>query len=116
MRYLALSPATAAVELRRGAEITGLPTAAALPRELYRYDVDLATVVDLRDDATRQLLGVTLEELLAADRTQSPARLGRSARRHAGDHLSVRDRCGDVLVVFVDNLGDGTCEPHVVTT
>lgn len=115
--YLALSPATAAAELHRGAEAMGLPTSAVLPRELYRYDVDLTTVLDLRDEATRQALEVTIDELLAADRSRS-TQLGAAAAARGIQALICPSATGVgyVVAVFVENLGASRCEPHLVTT
>jgi RES domain-containing protein len=115
--YLALSPATAAAELHRGAEAMGLPTSAVLPRELYRYDVDLTTVLDLRDETTRQALEVTIDELLAADRSRS-TQLGAAAAARGIQALICPSATGVgyVVAVFVENLGASRCEPHLVTT
>ena len=115
--YLALTPDTAAAELHRAAEGMGLPVSAVLPRELFRYDVDLTRVLDLRDQAVRDVLGVTLPELLAADRTRSH-QIGEAASRLGIQALVCPSATGvgDILAVFVDNLGSGTCEPHLVAT
>jgi RES domain-containing protein len=115
--YLALTPDTAAAELRRGAEGMGLPVAGVLPRELFRYDVDLARVLDLRDQAVRDTLGVTREELLAADRTRSH-QIGEAASRLGVQAVVCPSATGlgAIVAVFTDNLGSGTCEPHLVAT
>lgn len=115
--YLALSAETAGAELRRGAQEMGLPIAAVLPRELFQYDVELDRVIDLRDQATRDAVRASLDELLAADRTRSH-QIGEAALRLGIQALVCPSATGigDVLVVFVDNLGSGTCEPHLVTT
>jgi RES domain-containing protein len=115
--YLAVTPDTAAAELHRAAEGMGLRVAAVLPRELYRYDVDLVRVLDLRDRSIRDALGVTLDELLAADRTRSH-QIGEAASRLGVQALVCPSATGvgDVLAVFVDNLGSATCDPHLAVT
>ena len=115
--YLAMSCETAGAELQRASAAMGLPLAAVLPRELFQYDVDLQAIVDLRDPATREQLEVTVDELLAADRVRSQ-QVGEAASRLGIQALICPSATGigDVLVVFVDNIGAGVCEPHLLGT
>lgn len=115
--YLALSVQTAAAELRRGAPRAGLSLADALPRAVFRYDVELVRVVDLRDPDALQRLDVTTEELLAADQIRSRA-IGEAAARLGLQAILAPSATGtgDVLAVILDNLAGSRCEPELLTT
>jgi RES domain-containing protein len=115
--YLGLSVETVAAELHRAAAAMGLPTDAVLPRELFRYDIELVAVVDLRGEGVLDTLGTTREELLSADRARGQS-LGAAAARMGAQALICPSATGvgDVLAVFVDNLGSGRCEPQLLET
>lgn len=104
--YLGLTTDVVAAEFHRMARLNRRTVADFLPRELYRIDVSLRTVIDLRDRATAGQLGIDPWTLTGDDRTWTQA---------AGDavhYLSIEGilapsatGTGDVLVVFTDILG-----------
>lgn len=114
--YLTLSVETAAAELQRSAQRTGLSLAEALPREVFRYDVSLSRVLDLREVGTLEQLGVTREELLAGDQARS-RQIGEGAARNGIQAILAPSatETGEVLAVILDNLGTGRCDPSLVT-
>jgi RES domain-containing protein len=99
--YLADSPETAWAEWYRWLAEYGLPSAAALPRDLWRVEVELEDVVDLRSAESLRRLGLQaprpscadwrafqeMGERLAAD--GHPALVGPSAARSQGTVLCV---------------------------
>jgi RES domain-containing protein len=88
-----------------------------LPRELFRYDVRLSRVLDLRDEAARAALGIRNEELLAPDRTRSQA-LGAAAAGSGieGVICPSTTGVGDVLAIFVDNVPATAVKPRLLDT
>ena len=65
--YLADSPATAWAEWYRWLAEYGLPPAAALPRDLWRVEVDLSDFVDLRSAAALGRVGLAAPRPSASD-------------------------------------------------
>ena len=109
--YLALTTTVAAAELRHGAERIGLQARDALPRELYRIDLHLERVVDLRQPEALAALNVTRNDLLAASQLRS-RQIG-TAASHLGIQALLAPSAagdGDVIAVFVDNLGVSRCD------
>lgn len=115
--YLALGLDTVAAELRRSAARTGLDVIDALPREVFRYDLDVGRVLDLRDPSTVETLETTLDELLAADRLRGQ-QIGVAAL-HADVQAILAPSAtgtGTVLAVLLDNLGASRCTARLEAT
>lgn len=113
--YLACSLETAAAELRHVSERTGLALRDSLPREVFRFDLELTKVLDLRDDNTLATLRVTREELLAPDQLRS-REVGEAALRVGFQAIAAPSAAGhgDIIAVLVDNLGSAPCEPNTL--
>jgi RES domain-containing protein len=112
--YLCLSQTCAVAELRRLAERQPIGLDGLLPRHLYVYDALLDRVLDLSDAGTRNHLDVDLDTLIDNDWTTCQI-LGVAA--HALGTQAIRTPAatgvGEVLVVFPENLGVNTLEPHL---
>jgi RES domain-containing protein len=65
--YLAFEQATVVAEFYRLAERQGRAPEDFLPRQMYRYEITLATTLDLRPAAVRDSLGLTPDALRALD-------------------------------------------------
>jgi len=107
--YLGLSAGTVAAEFYRLAEHQGMPAENLLPRRLQEYAVDLHAVLDLRDPAAREALGLT-DAVIASD-DPSFCRLVGDAAHYAGFEAIVAPSAtgvGDVLAVFTDRLIAGS--------
>ena len=106
--YLGTSIRTLAAELVRAADRIGLGVDDVLPRELFRYDVELDAVLDLRDPDVLALLEVTLDEVLADDRTTSVA-IGEEALALGWQAVWCPSASGegDVLAILLPNLAGG---------
>lgn len=115
--YLALSEATAAMELERLGQRHALGVGALLPRELYSYAVKLDEVVDLRDSATLDLLGLTASDLVSAD-LASTQTIG--AEAHALGFKAIAapsaSGSGDILALLIDNAHPLRLQPTLAAT
>lgn len=114
--YLGTSMRTLVAELAKAASRIGLDLDDVLPREVFRYEIELDAVLDLRDPETLAVLGVSLEDLLAEDRTTSIA-IGEEALAAGWQAIwcpsAARD--GDVLAILLPNLGGGQLEASLVS-
>jgi RES domain-containing protein len=112
--YLCLSTSCVRAELDRGAAQQGLAVEDLLPREVYRIELVLDRVLDLRSKEVRDHLGVDLDELLARDLSE-PQRIGALAHELNVQALILPSATGvgQVIAVFVRNLGTGTTQPHL---
>lgn len=114
--YLGTSMRTLAAELTRAAERIGLTVEDVLPREVFRYEVELERVLDLRDPDVLVQLDVTLDEVLAEDRTTSIA-VGEEALAAGWQAIWCSSAAGDgdVLAILLPNLGAGQVEATLLT-
>lgn len=114
--YLGTSIRTLNAELIRAAERIGLTVEDVLPREVFRYEVDLDRVLDLRDPDVLAQLDVTLGEVLAEDRTTSIA-IGEEALAAGWQAIWCPSATGDgdVLAILLPNLGTGQLEAKLLT-
>jgi RES domain-containing protein len=112
--YLCLSTSCVRAELDRSAAQQGLATEDLLPRELYRIEVGLDRVLDLRSKEVRDELGVELDDLLARD-LSGPRHIGVLAHELNIQALILPSATGvgEVIAVFVRNIGTGTLQPHL---
>lgn len=111
--YLCQSRPCAVAELRRFGERQAIGVEGLLPRVLYRYEISLDRVLDLTDDQTRLQIGLGLDVLTGPD-WATCQELG--AALHAlgaqGINSPSATGVGQVLAVFVQQVGLGRLEPH----
>lgn len=104
--YLAFTVDGAVAEFRRLAVKAGRQTSDFLPRELYRVDVELTTVLDLTDPDSLGVLGVTAAQLTGED-LSLPRGIGDAAHYldiEAVQAPSAAAAGARVLAVFTDKL------------
>lgn len=103
--YLAVEPKTAIAEFQRMAARVGRAPADFLPRRLYRYDVQLATLLDLRLPHGRAVLNLTDDQLLRDDPSACQA-IGDAAQYVGREGIIAPSATGSgtVLAVFFDRL------------
>jgi hypothetical protein len=101
-------------ELDRSAAQQGLAVEDLLPREVYRIELALDRVLDLRSEEVLGKLGVELDDLLARDLSE-PRRIGALAHELNIQALILPSATGvgQVIAVFIRNLGTGTAQPHL---
>lgn len=114
--YLGTSMRTLSAELSRAADRIGLTIDDVLPREVFRYEVELDKVLDLRDPDVLALLDVSIDKVLAEDRTTSVA-IGEEALAAGWQGIWCPSAAGDgdVLAILLPNLGSGQLEATLVT-
>jgi hypothetical protein len=83
-----------------------------LPWRLYSFDVDLARVLDLCDDAVRRALDLSASDLTDDERSV-PREIGVIAHGLSFQAIRSPSATGvdDVLAVFPDNIGAGKLQP-----
>ena len=103
--YLALDRETTVREFYRLAERQGRDPEDFLPRRLYRYDIALAALLDLRDSATRAALQLSDRELRASDAAKC-RQIGESAHHLGLEGILAPSAAGEgaILAVFFDRL------------
>jgi hypothetical protein len=82
-----------------------LPVSGFLPRELYRFEVRLSIVVDLRSEEARTKLHLADREF-RSDNPRACQRVGEAAHRLGLEAILAPSATsvGTVLAVFADNL------------
>lgn len=103
--YLGLEIRTVVAEFHRLASRQGVAVASFLPRVLYRYEVELNNLLDLRDSEVREAVGITLNEMASDDLTACQA-LGEAAFSAGREGLLAPSATGsgEVLAVFLGRL------------
>jgi len=103
--YLALERETTIREFYRLVKRQGRAPGDFLPRRMYRYDVALAAVLDLRDAATRTDLQLSESDLRADDAARCQ-QIGESAHYVGLEGILAPSATGEgiVLAVFFDRL------------
>jgi RES domain-containing protein len=103
--YLALERQTTVGEFLRLAARQGRAPEDFLPRRMYRYEVVLSAVLDLRDPAAREAVNLSEAELRANDAIQCQ-RIGESAHYLGLEGILAPSAAaeGTVLAVFFDRL------------
>jgi RES domain-containing protein len=106
--YLCSTPGCAAAEFLRFAQQQPLGPTGFLPRALYRYDVDLTSVLDLTDDATLGHLELTSAQLVDDDRALTH-HVGEVTHEFGYQAILNTSATGvdAVLAVFIENLRTG---------
>lgn len=103
--YLALTTEVAVAEFQRMARLNRRALGDFLPRELYRIDVSLQVVVDLRVPSAVASLDMTTDDLTGDDRRLTQA-IGDAAHYLSIEAILAPSAAGagDVLAVFTDVL------------
>lgn len=109
--YLALDQGAAVAEFHRLAARQLRDPTDFLPRRMYRYEVALSAVLDLREDAKRRQLGLGDAELVASDPVACRS-IGEAAQYLGIEAILAPSATGTgiVLAVFYDRL---RAESHV---
>jgi RES domain-containing protein len=112
--YLCTTRACTVAEYRRFASRHPIGPEGFLPRVLYEYAVEFASVLDLTDAPTVAKLEVETEHLIDDDRALTQE-LGELAHQFGYQALLSPSATGVdlVLAVFTDNLRGGRLEPRV---
>ncbi|KAA0234610.1 MAG: hypothetical protein JJLCMIEE_03083 [Acidimicrobiales bacterium] len=103
--YLCSTRACVVAELTRQASRQGLEVGDLLPRELWRVEAELTSVLDLTDDTTLGAVGVGRKDLVGDD-LRLTQQLGEAAYEHQFQAILAPSATGvdDVLAVFPENL------------
>lgn len=114
--YLATTLATVGEELFRLGKLHCVGAEGLLPRDIYRYSLDLQDVIDLTDPENEKLLGVDRTELTDDNRdlTQSLGDSAFSLGTQAIVSHSAADKTGLVIAVFPENLRGCDLRPELV--
>lgn len=106
MLYLGTTRLTVIQEFHRLATRQRLQPSQFLPRTLYRFQVDLAGVLNLTDPAVREVLGIDLSSIRADDLTL-PQSLGEAAFAAGRTAILAPSAAGPdtALAVFAARLG-----------
>ena len=116
--YLAPTLATVAAEMFRLGKLHFVGAEGLLPRDIYRYSLDLQDVIDLTDPENEKLLGVDSAELTYDNRDLTQL-LGSSAFSLGTQAIvghSAADKNGLVIAVFPENLRGCDLRPELVNT
>ena len=107
--YLAVERETVEAEFARMAARQGLPLTAFLPRRMYRYEVKLSAVVDLRQPSARQALDLS-DDQLSADDLRACQAIGEAAQYLGREAILAPSAtgAGTVLAIFFDRLQPGS--------
>lgn len=106
--YLCITRACAVAELQRRGNRELIGVEGLLPRALYRYDIALESVLDLRHPRTLEHLGITTAQLVGADLSIT-RQIGEAAHSTGIQAIRSPSAAGvdDVLAVFPQLLGSG---------
>lgn len=112
--YLCQSRQCAVSELWRLGERQAIGVEGLLPRMLYRYDVALDRVLDLTSHEIRANIGLGLDVLTGPDWTacQELGSILHALGAQAVNSPSATG-VGEIVAVFVQQIGLGRLEPHL---
>ena len=114
--YLALDRPTVLAELKRTALRFGISPERLLPRAVYRYDIAIHQCLDLRDQTSREAMGISLDAI----RSEDPRRCQEVAMAahylgHEGLIAPSATGAGSMIAIFTDRLHADSCvEPRDV--
>jgi RES domain-containing protein len=111
--YLGLDVETVSDEFHRMARRQGLMPDDFLPRELYRFDVRLTAVLDLREVEARQAIELS-DPQLRADDPHRCQEIGEGSHYRGLEGIVAPSAAGPgcVLAIFLEKLGpDSLLEP-----
>jgi RES domain-containing protein len=113
--YVCQSRPCAVAELKRLGERQAIGVEGLLPRVLYRYEIELDRVLDLTDGEVRAQVGLGMDVLTGPDWTACQD-LGVVAHALGANGINSPSATGvgNVLAVFVQHIGLGRLEPHLV--
>ncbi|MGH9054963.1 MAG: RES family NAD+ phosphorylase [Acidimicrobiales bacterium] len=113
--YICQSRPCAVAELKRLGERQAIGVEGLLPRMLYRYEIDLDRVLDLTNGDVRAQVGPGVGALTGPDWTACQE-LGVAAHALGARAINSPSATGvdDVLAVFIQQIGLGRLEPHLV--
>lgn len=96
---------------------TSLEVSSLLPRELWRLEVELGSILDLTDENTLSHLGISLNDLVS-DLLEVTQQLGDAAYEHGIQAIRSPAATGVdiVLAVFPENLGSAFLDPELDET
>ncbi len=113
--YVCQSRPCAVAELKRLGERQAIGVEGLLPRALYRYEIVLEAVLDLRNEEVRAHIGLGLDVLTGPDWTTcQQVGLAAHALGASGVNAPSTTGVGDVLAIFVQHVGLGRIEPELV--
>jgi len=103
--YLAMESQTAVAEFHRMAKRSGRAPHDFMPRRIYRYELRLASLVDLRQGPAQAALGLTLDDFGADDPARCQA-IGEAAQYLGREGIIATSASGRgaVVAVFFDRL------------
>ena len=115
--YLCSTRACAVAELTRQAVRQGLRPDDLLPRELWRLETGLDSILDLTDENTRSYLGISLSDVVS-DNLEITQQLGEAAYEHGIQAIRSPSatEVDIVLAVFPENLGSALLDPALEET
>ena len=115
MLYICQSRPCAVAELKRLGERQAIGVEGLLPRLLYRYEIELDRVLDLTVGEVCAQVGLGTDVLTGPDWTACQD-LGVAAHALGANGINSPSATGvgDVLAVFVQHIGKGRLEPHLV--
>jgi RES domain-containing protein len=116
--YLAPTLTTVAAELFRLGKRHSVGAEGLLPRDIYRYSLDLQDVIDLTDPENEKLLGID-RAMLTDDNTDPTQLLGNSAFSLGTQAIvgySAAEKDGLIIAVFPENLRGCDLRPELVDT
>ena len=115
--YLCSTRACAVAELTRQAARQGLRPDDLLPRELWKLEAELASLLDLTAAATLAHLGISPDDVVGDD-LRLTRLLGEAAHDHGVQAIRSASATGvdTVIAVFPENLGGARLVPQLIET
>jgi len=115
VHYICQSRPCAVAELMRLGERQAIGVEGLLPRVLYRYEIELDRVLDLTDGEVRSQVGIGADVLTGRDWTACED-LGVAAHALGANGINSPSATGvgEVLAVFVQHVGLGRLEAHLI--
>lgn len=115
--YLCSTRACAEAELTRQAIRQGLRPDDLLPRELWRLETELDSILDLTDENTLSHLSISYSDVVS-DNLEVTRQLGEAAYEHGIQAIRSPSATGVdiVLAVFPENLGSALLDPTLHDT
>lgn len=88
-----------------------------MPRELWRFELELEEVLDLTDHSTLAALDLDASELVKPSHSLTQA-IGESAHELRLQGIRSQSATGtdDIIAVFTENLATGSMNPELLET
>jgi len=115
--YLCTTRACVVAELTRQASRQGIQVGDLLPRELWKIEIALTSVLDLTDDAVPDVVGVAHADLVQEDH-QLTQQIGEAAYEHQFQAIRTPSATGvdEVLAIFPENLAGAVLQVERIET